>query len=29
MSKFVPAPWELKGNGYILSYRFPKAFIEE
>jgi len=21
-------PWELKGNGYILLYRFPKDFVE-
>jgi hypothetical protein len=25
----VPAPWELTGSGYIASFRFSDAFIEE
>ena len=27
--KTVPAPWHLKGKGYIFLYRFPKHFDEE
>lgn len=29
MEKFCPAPWNLSGKGYILLYKFPKAFAEE
>lgn len=27
--KKVPAPWELKGNGYIIAFKFPKEFTEK
>ncbi|MFC1856673.1 acetoacetate decarboxylase family protein [Thermodesulfobacteriota bacterium] len=27
--KRVPAPWDLKGKGYILLYKFPKNFVME
>jgi len=25
----APAPWQLKGRGYILAIRLPKAFLDE
>ena len=29
MEKYHPAPWTLSGKGYVLLYRFSKAFAEE
>jgi hypothetical protein len=28
MTKKIPAPWNLAGNGYIFIYKFPKKFRE-
>ena len=28
MSQIVPPPWQLTGNGIILLYHFPRAFVE-
>ena len=28
-TQIVAAPWELSGNGFILIYRFPEAFIQQ
>ena len=27
--QIAPAPWTLKGNGYIFIYHFPKEFVEK
>ncbi len=29
MDKIFPAPWQLKGYGYILLYRFSEAFVNQ
>jgi len=29
MTKRVPAPWNLTGDGYIILYRFQKEFVEK
>jgi hypothetical protein len=29
MDKIFPAPWQLKGKGYILLYKFSEAFVNQ
>ena len=29
MTKRVPAPWDLTGDGYIILYRFQREFVEQ
>ncbi len=28
-NKIVAPPWDLKGNGYIFIFKFPKSFVEK